>query len=71
MWLTTFASGARQAMSAVNTGMPAAFASWIAGPIERESQGHKTIATHRPTMKSLTWFCCRATSNSPLVTIVS
>ena len=31
-------------MSAVNTGMPALLADWIAEPTERESQGHKMIA---------------------------
>ena len=40
---TTFTPGARQAISAVKTGMPAALASWMAGPIARESQGQSTI----------------------------
>ena len=58
-------------MSAVKTGIPAAFASSIAGPIDCESHGQSTMAATFLTMKSFTWFCCRATSNSPLVTITS
>ena len=41
---TTFAPGARQAMSAVNTGMPFLFAASIAGPTARLSHGQSTIA---------------------------
>ena len=68
---TTSTPSARQAMSAVKTGMPAALASSIAGPIYRESQGQSTIAEQPATMKSFTWFCCLATSNSPLVIVVA
>src|SRR6266581_4769143 len=53
-------------MSAVKTGMPAWLASRIAGPMAFESQGVRTIAATFRTMKSFTWFCCFATSNSPL-----
>ena len=41
-------------MSTVNTGMPAAFASWITGPMESAWQGLSTIADTLFTMKSLT-----------------
>ncbi len=41
------------------------------GPIDFESQGQRTIASTFLTMKSLTCFCCWATSSSPLVTITS
>ena len=39
--VTTFTPGARQAMSAVNTGMPASLASLMAGPMATESHGRQ------------------------------
>ena len=51
---TTLTPGARQAMSAVKTGIPAAFASSMTGPIDLESHGQSTMAATFLTMKSFT-----------------
>ena len=69
--VTIFTPGSLHGMSTVNTGMPAAFASWITGMIDFESQGLSTIALTFLTMKSLIWLLCLATSLSPLTTIAS
>ncbi len=49
-------------------GIPAAFASWMTGTIDFESQGLRTMAATFLTMKSLIWLLCLATSLSPLTT---
>ena len=63
--MTTLAPSARQAMSAVNTGMPASLAAWIEVPIDFESHGLTTMAATLRTRKSAIWSFWRATSNSP------
>ena len=54
MWQTTSPASPSYWMSLVKTGMPAALAFSIAGPIERESHGLSTIAATPRTMKSST-----------------
>ena len=52
-------------MSAVNTGIPALFASWIVVPTDRELHGQRTIALTFLTMKSFTWSFWRAGVDFP------
>src|SRR5947207_1917650 len=58
-------------MSTVRTGIPAALASRITGPIAFESHGLRTMAETFLTMKSFTWLLCRPGSLSPLTTMAS